>query len=164
MIKLNKVIIALTILIVGSSFVISQTAPVDEADAIIGTWLMPNDEGILEVFKENEIYNGKIIWLKKTEEDGSPLKDKENPEENLREREVVGLQVMNGFKFEGENVWSGGIFYAARKGREVEPDFILINKNQLNIKISIFIFSKTIELTRVDTEEYLKKNTVITNE
>lgn len=136
-------------------FAIAQASP-GEADAIIGTWLMPDDEGMIEIFKEGEFYNGKIAWMQETEEDGTRLKDKENPVDSLRNRDVEGLQVISGFKFEGNNLWSGGTFYAAKKGMEVEPDFILEEKNQLNIEISLFIFSKTVELTRVDTDQYFQ--------
>ena len=120
------------------------------ADAIVGTWRMPDNEGIIEIFKEGEYYHGKIVWMREKEEDGTPLKDKENPVDSLRNRTVEGLQVMSGFKFEGDNIWSGGTFYAAKKGIEVEPDFILEDENHLNIEISFFFFSKTVELTRID--------------
>jgi len=127
------------------------------ADAIIGTWLMPDNEGIIEIYKDGNLYNGKIIWMQEKEKDGSPLKDKENPIDSLRNRPVEGLQVMTGFKYQGENRWDGGTFYAPKKGREVEPEFILIDKDHLNIKISIFIFSLTIELTKINKDAFLNK-------
>jgi len=133
----------------------------DKPDAIIGTWLMPDNEGIIKIFKDGRYYNGKIIWLKEKEENGAPLKDKENHVDSLRSRTVEGLEVMKGFKYQGDNTWSGGTFYAAKKGKEVEPDFVLEDKDHLNIEISIFIFSLTVELTRVDTTQFfLKLNSV----
>ena len=129
----------------------------NEADAIIGTWLMPDDEGIIEICKKDNYYNGKILWMQEKEEDGTPLKDKENPIESLRNRRVEGLKVMSGFSYEGDNTWSGGTFYAAKKGKEAEPEFVLEDKNHLNIKISLFIFSITVELSRVDTTQFFQK-------
>ena len=128
----------------------------NEADVIVGTWVMEDDMGVLEIFKEGTCYNGKIVYMKKTEKDGTPLQDKENPVDSLRSREVVGLQVMNNFEYDGDKVWNKGTFYAALKGKEVEPDFILINENRLDLKISFLFFSKTIELTRVDKAEYFQ--------
>ncbi len=61
---------------------------------------------------------------------------------------------MNNFEYDGDKCWNEGTFYAALKGKEVEPDFILKNKNKLDLKISFLFFSKTIELTRVDKTEY----------
>ena len=136
-------------------FTIAQDSP-NEADAIIGTWLMPDDEGIIEICKKDKYYNGKILWMKEIEEDGSPLKDKENPDESLRSRRVEGLKVMSGFSYEGDNTWSGGTFYAAKKGKEAEPEFVLEDNDHLNIKVSLFIFSITVELARVDTAQFFQ--------
>jgi len=128
-----------------------------ESDAIIGTWLMPDDEGIIEICKKDDYYNGKILWMQEKEEDGSPLKDKENPIESLQNRRVEGLQVMSGFSYEGDNNWSGGTFYAAKKGKEVEPEIVLEDEEHLNIKISLLIFSITVELSSVDTTQFFQK-------
>ncbi len=154
--KIKNILLFLIFLFTINQLLLAQNK---EADAIIGTWLMPDEEGLIEIFKDGEYYNGKIIWMKEKEEDGSPLKDKENPEDSLQSRTVEGLQVMKGFKYSGNNTWDGGTFYAARKGFTTEPDFELINQNQLNLCVSIFIFSKTIELTRVDAAKFLKEKT-----
>lgn len=155
MINVRKSWLALSLMLILNQITIAQKLE-NEADTIIGTWVMEDDMGVLEIFKEGTYYNGKIVHMKKTEEDGTLLKDKENPVDSLKGREVVGLQVMNSFKYDGDKVWNEGTFYAALKGKEVEPDFILKNKNQLDLKISFLFFSKTIELTRVDKTEYFK--------
>ncbi len=154
----KRILIIITCSFFLNHFSIAQSSG---ADGIIGTWLMPDDDGIIEVYKEGEFYNGKIVWMKEKEEDGKPLKDKKNPDESLRNRTVEGLQVMSGFKYKGGNLWSGGNFYAALKGKEVEPDFVLVNKDQLNIEISIFIFSKTVELKRVNTTEFFNNRNML---
>ena len=154
MIGIKKSLLLLIFIFSVNNLSVAQTT---EADAILGTWLMPDDEGIIEICKNDEYYGGKILWMKETEEDGSPLKDKENPVDSLQTRTVAGLKVMNNFKYEGNKTWSGGTFYAARKGLTAKPEFELINKNKLNLCVSFFIFSKTIELTRVDTAQFFQK-------
>ena len=151
--KLKLAIMVIGIVLFTSTFNFAQQA---EADAIIGTWLMPDGVGIIEVIKEGETYSGNMLWMKEKEEDGSPLLDKENPDESLQNRVVEGLHIMSDFQYKGENEWSDGKFYAVLKGKHVEPDFILVDKDHLNIKISFLIFSKTIELIRVDPTEYMK--------
>ena len=151
--KLKLAFMVIGMVLITSTFNFAQQA---EADAIIGTWLMPEGAGIIEVVKDGETYSGNMLWMKEKEEDGSPLLDKENPDESLQNREVEGLKIMSDFKYEGENEWSDGKFYAVLKGKHVEPDFILVDKDNLNIEISFLIFSKTIELTRVDATEYMK--------
>lgn len=157
MISIKKELLFLIFSFSISYFSIAQELP-NEADSIIGTWLMPDDEGIIEIYKKGEYYNGIILWMQEKEEDGSLLKDKENPDESLRSRKVEGLEVMSGFSYEGDNTWSGGTFYAAKKGKEAEPEFVLADKNHLNIKISLFIFSITVELARVDTSQFFQNN------
>ncbi|MCF6269153.1 MAG: DUF2147 domain-containing protein [Melioribacteraceae bacterium] len=160
MIRIEK-LITLVLFMLYINIAPSQSTEI-EADAIIGTWLMPEDEGIIEISKDGEFYSGKILWMKETEEDGSPLKDKNNPIDSLQNRELAGLKVMSNYKYDGENLWDNGTFYAAKKGIEVEPDFTLVDKNHLNIEISFFIFSITVELVRIDTAHFFKnRNKVI---
>ena len=156
---ISTLILTLITVVIQHQHIIAQNFTKGE-DAIIGTWLMPDDDGIIEVYKEGKVYDGKIIWMKEKEVDGKPLKDKENPDKNLRNRSVEGLQVMTGFKYTGDNVWTYGTFYAALKGKEVEPELVLISNDKLNIEISFILFSKTITLTRVDKnilESLIKK-------
>jgi len=128
-------------------FTIAQSK---KADAIIGTWLMPDNAGKIKIYKENDHFNGKIIWFKETEKDGSPLKDKNNPNENLRSRTIVGTNVMKNFKYKGKNIWDEGTFYAPQLGKVTTPTCNLIDKNHLEIEISLWLFSKTIKLTRIE--------------
>ncbi len=155
---MSKIMKEIMIALLLFNLIIVAQTPKKLDDAIVGTWLMPDDEGIIEICKDGDLFKGKLLWIKETEEDGTPLKDKENPVDSLRNRNVEGLHVMKNFKYIGDNSWGGGTFYAAKKGKEVEPKFVLEDENHLNIKISIFIFSMTVELTRVDTSEYFKNN------
>ncbi|RKY94350.1 MAG: DUF2147 domain-containing protein, partial [Ignavibacteriae bacterium] len=102
-----------------------------------------------EIFKCNDLYCGKIIEITEKSEDGGPLLDIENPDESLRNRPVLNLQVMSDFKYAGDSLWNDGTFYIPRKGKEASPDFILIDDNHLNIEISFLFFSKTVELVKI---------------
>jgi uncharacterized protein (DUF2147 family) len=126
-----------------------------EENMILGSWLMPENEGIIEIYKAGDFYHGKIIWMLEKEKDGSFLKDKENPVDSLQKRTIVGLEVMRNYKYDEDGVWNGGTFYAAKKGKILEPDFILVDENTLDIEVSFFLFSKTLRLTRID-KKYLE--------
>ena len=148
MIKNSKVIL---ILLIGmlNQLLIAQDLQKEE-NMILGFWLMPDNEGIIEIYKVDNFYNGKIIWMLEKEKDRSLLKDKENPVDSLKNRPVVGIEVMRNYKYGEDGVWNGGTFYAAKKGKTLEPDFILVDKNTLDIEVSFFLFSKIIRLSRVD--------------
>jgi len=145
--KINKAQLIFIFILTISNFTIAQS---NNADAIIGTWLMPDNAGKIKIFKENDHYNGKIVWFKETEKDGSPLKDKNNPIDSLKSRTIVGINVMKNFKHKGNNLWNGGTFYAPQIGKITTPICNLIDKNHLEIEISLWLFSKTIELTRIE--------------
>ncbi len=90
MIIIREILLALSLILTLTQITIAQDIK-NEADTIIGTWVMEDDMGVLEIFKEGTCYNGKIVYMKKTEKDGTPLQDKENPVDSLKSREVVGL-------------------------------------------------------------------------
>ncbi len=148
---LKKAIFSFFILSLGSIAFFAQN--VNEADLITGTWAMPNNDGIIEIFKSGDVYNGTIIWLKEREENGEPLKDKNNPVDSLKDKPLVGKQIIKDFKYKGNHTWSDGTFYVAKKGKTVEPDFILKDKDKLTLEISFLFFSKSIELTRLDSND-----------
>jgi len=145
--KTNKAILILIFILSINHFSIAQSK---KADAIIGTWLMPENTGKIKIYKENDHFNGKIIWFKETEKDGSPLKDKNNPIDSLKSRTIIGTNVMENFKYKGKNLWDEGTFYAPQMGKVTTPTCNLIDKNHLEIEISLWLFSKTIELKRVN--------------
>ena len=156
--KKNTISTAIVILIsVFNLFFATGNNNEPDPDAITGTWLMPDNEGIIEIYRQDNMYQGKIIWLKDKEADGTPLKDSLNPVDSLKNRNIVGIKVMNNFVYTGNGTWSKGTFYAAKKGKWVEPDFIMRDPDHLNIEISFFIFSKSIELTRIDTTAFFKQ-------
>ncbi len=152
--RLEKTGIIFSLLFLLTITISAQSA---EKDLIIGQWLMPDKMGTLEIYKCKNLFCGKIIEMEQKAENGGPLLDVENPVDSLKSRPVVGLQVMSGYKYAGENKWTDGNFYIPKKGKEASPDFILVDKNHLNIKIHFFIFSKTIELTRVIQHKSVQK-------
>lgn len=156
MIKNSKVILILFFGILNQ-LLIAQDLQKEE-NLIIGFWLMPENEGIIEIYKIDNFYNGKIIWMLEKEKDGSLLKDKENPVDSLQNRAVVGLQVMRNYKYDEDGVWNGGTFYAAKKGKTLEPDFVFVDENTIDIEVSFFLFSKTIRLTRIDKKHFENLN------
>ena len=90
-------------------------------DDILGIWWNPEMTSRIQVYKENGLYFGKIIWLKADEnEDGSkPRKDIHNEDEKLRDRRVLGLVAMKDLHWdERQNEWDKGRLYDPRRGEE----------------------------------------------
>ena len=88
------------------------------AQDVIGKWKLDDGTAIVEVYKSGDSFNGKIVWLEEpTDEDGTPAKDKNNPDASLRKRELIGLNMLSGLKKTGANEYSGGNIYDPGNGK-----------------------------------------------
>ena len=75
----------------------------NKADDIIGIWLTGGKEPAkIQVYKSGEKYYGKIIWLKNPTENGKQRVDANNPDEAKRSNPIIGLVMLTGFRFDGD--------------------------------------------------------------
>ena len=121
-------------------------------DDILGIWLIEEDgEPIekIEISKCGDMYCGKIIWIKQMDTTGNPIVDKKNKKKELRNRPLLGLDVLKNYKFDGKDTWQDGEFYAHRKGKTVSPKLTLIDKQHLRIQVKILFVKKSFVWKRV---------------
>ena len=102
------------------------------AQDVIGKWKLEDGTAIVEVYKQGDVFNGKIVWLQNpTEADGTPVKDDNNPDKSLRSRQVLGLNMLHGLKKDGAK-YSGGKIYDPGNGKtyncsmQVEGDVLKV--------------------------------------
>ena len=82
-----------------------------------GKWKLADGTAIVEVYKNGDSFNGKIVWLEKPNDpDGTPAKDKNNPDKNLRTRPLMGLNLLSGLKKDGGE-YTGGTIYDPANGK-----------------------------------------------
>lgn len=126
-------------------------ANAQNADAIVGIWLTAKKDAKIEIFKQKDKYFGKIVWLKEPTEDGKPKVDKENPDEKLRMRAIMGLLILKNFVYVGENKWKDGEIYDPKSGKTYNCKMELEKSNQLDIRgyIGISLFGRSETWTRV---------------
>ena len=87
------------------------------AQDVIGKWKLEDGTAIVEVYKSGDSFNGKIVWLQKpTEADGTPAKDKNNPDKNLQSRQLIGLNMLSGLK-NADGEYAGGKIYDPGNGK-----------------------------------------------
>jgi hypothetical protein len=81
-----------------------------KADDIIGIWLTNSKEPAkIEIYKSGEKYFGKIVWLKNPTQNGKMRVDKNNPNKMKQGQQILGLVLLKGFRFDGEdelNTWN----------------------------------------------------------
>ena len=81
------------------------------AQDVIGKWKLEDGTAIVEVYKQGDVYNGKIVWLQNpTEADGSPAVDSNNPDKALRSRKLIGLNMLSDLKKDGAEYNNGKIY------------------------------------------------------
>ena len=108
-------------------------APLSAARAqeVAGKWKLSDGSAIVEVYQDGDIYNGKIVWLKNpTAPNGGPAVDKNNPDEKLRSRQLIGLNMLSNLKKKSATEYTGGVIYDPGNGKtyycsmEVDGDIL----------------------------------------
>lgn len=107
----------LFILLVLSFYFMAAVA--QEADKIAGIWWNDEKTTKIEVKKEGGKYIGTIVYMiPEKYENGEAPKDKENPDEKLRSRSLVGLQILSGLVYDSKaKEWKSGTIYDPKSGK-----------------------------------------------
>jgi uncharacterized protein (DUF2147 family) len=117
-------------------------------DAIAGTWLTEGGDSKVEISRSGTSYGGMVVWLKEPDREGKPLHDVNNSNASLRDRPIMGLEILTGFTHESSGVWSGGTVYSPRKGRSYPAELSIAKDGRLDIKVKDGIFFKHLYWTR----------------
>ena len=127
-------------------------------DDILGTWYNQEKDARIEIVRCGPNYCGKIIWLKdpnypegsKEGVPGTPKVDHHNPEIARRKDPVLGLQIVNDMRYDGENHWTGGTVYDPKNGKTYKGKMTLVAPTQLDLRgyIGISLIGRTTSWTR----------------
>lgn len=103
-------------------------------DAVIGKWLNATSEGQIEIYKRSDKYFGKLSWIKEpNDEKGKPKLDLKNPNDNLRTKPLLGLEILKDFVFE-DGKWTDGTIYDPKTGKIYSCNLTLKENGQLNVR------------------------------
>lgn len=117
------------------------------AQEIAGKWMTDDGEAVVEIYKTANKINGKIVWLKKSQDhNGNSIKDFKNPESTKRNQPVVGLVIFSDFK-EKDGKWQDGKIYNPDDGKTYKSS-LWLEKDKLKVGGYIGIFYQTQTLTR----------------
>ena len=102
------------ILVCMSIMLVSLAA---SAQDVVGKWKLDDGSAIVEIYRQGDVFNGKIVWLQHpTQADGSPAVDANNPDSKLRSRRLIGLNMLSGLKKVGGE-YTGGSIYDPGNGK-----------------------------------------------
>lgn len=116
--------------------VYSLASIAQEADKIVGIWWNEEKTSKIEVKKVDGKYIGTIVYMiPEKYENGLPPKDDENPDEKLRDRSIVGLQILSGFVFDADDKeWVEGSIYDPKSGKTYDCYAWLESDDLLKLK------------------------------
>jgi uncharacterized protein (DUF2147 family) len=79
------------------------------AAPISGRWVTENKDAVVEIAPCGTSVCGKIAKFLVTPPQGAGQKDIHNPDKSLRSRTILGMNILSGFKAQG-NEWKGQIY------------------------------------------------------
>ncbi len=86
-----------------------------DPDAVLGLWLTSKEPEStqIKIVKCGDKFCGKVAWTK--DEDAL---DKENPDESLKSRKILGLNMIFDFTYDSDdNRWEDGFIYNPQDGK-----------------------------------------------
>ncbi len=96
---------------------VAVAAPVDarpQASDLLGTYWLPGRVGQMEIVEREGLFYGRVVSAVEPER-----RDAIHPDPALRDRPVVGLEVLSGFQYSRRR-WVGGTVYDPRTGHHHE--------------------------------------------
>jgi uncharacterized protein (DUF2147 family) len=138
------------IIMFSSQFSYSQKLP---CNSFIGKWITP-DNDIVEIYKSNDMFMGKLVSLgSPLDENGKPWKDKLNPDKTLQNREVKGIVILKNLRCDKDGKLVNGKVYLPEEGEELSCSLRILNEKQIEIKVTVGIFSDTETWTKLKGNE-----------
>lgn len=135
-----------------------------EANAILGNWVVDGGSARIEIEASESGYSGRIMTLKeptyRADEQqgkvGQPRLDSHNPDPQLRERPLVGIKLLNGFRFDGQE-WVDGTIYDPNNGKTYQSTLSLQPNGELHVRgyVGISLVGRTTVWERF--ENYRRK-------
>lgn len=124
----------------------------DNPNAILGNWKTGSGNAVIQIYKNGEKFQGKIISLQEPNdpETGKPRLDKQHPDPANRTRPILGLVNLWGFQFKDKNVWKDGHIYDPKNGKTYSCNMKLTNVNTLEVRgfIGVSLIGRTDTWTR----------------
>jgi len=110
-------------------------------DSILGHWVMPDGSALIEVYKVDASYSVRIKALREqtftVADEGAPLGksrlDIHNPDEDKRERSLLGLDLAWGLTYD-DGVWAGGDIYDPGSGNTYSCELVLAQGGFLKVR------------------------------
>jgi uncharacterized protein (DUF2147 family) len=140
-----------TLLLAAAS--VFSKANAQNRDRICGKWMSSEKNLIVEVYRAGEQFKGRIVWF--NDDPSKPMgewTDKNNPDPSLRNRKILGMDILRGMKYDTDNdSWNEGMIYDAKKGREWNASAFIDEHGLLRVRgyWHFKVFGRTMTFKRI---------------
>jgi uncharacterized protein (DUF2147 family) len=123
-------------LVLLSFFVLPPVVFGQQADRILGLWQNESEDKVVEIYKKDGAYFGRIHWLKEPKNpDGTWRRDIHNNNSELRARILLGVDVFKNFRFDAKDgEWDDGEIYSEYSGNTYNAKMWLNENGELRVK------------------------------
>ncbi len=98
-------------------------------NAIVGIWFTQIQDAQVEIYKKEDKFHGRVVWLAEPkDEEGRPKVDEKNPNAKLRSRPIFQIDILSGFVY-SDGEWTGGTIYDPKEGETYSCNLWLENGN-----------------------------------
>lgn len=123
----------------------------------IGLWYAEGGAAQVEISQCGNTLCGRVVWLRSPlEENGCTLQDHHNPDTTLRNRPVLGLEILHGLSPNSgnEGEWRGGTIYDPSNGKTYSCRLTMDSDHRLHLcgYVGIPLIGRTTIWVRVGTE------------
>jgi len=126
-----------------------------------GLWYAEGGAAQVQIEPCDAALCGRIVWLRSPfDEEGCDQRDRRNPDSALRDRPLIGLQVLTGLRTAADGqLWSDGTIYDPTSGRTYRCTAQLEGTDRLHLRgfIGIPLLGRTTTWIRVGSENQMCK-------
>jgi uncharacterized protein (DUF2147 family) len=138
---MKKIIILkiICVLLAANNFAQSKIS----SNSINGIYWSPKKDAKIEIFQKGAFYYGKTIWV------ATAGKDKNNPTKSLRQRDLLGLELLSNFSFD-DGTYVDGEVYDPATGKTYDCK-MTPEGNRLKVRgyVGISLFGRTEYFERI---------------
>ncbi len=108
------------------------------APSIVGRWMSTDQNLEVEVYQAGNEYRAKVVWFDDSDDKNQPMNlrcDWRNPDKLLRNRKVIGLEVMHSLVYNpSERIWENGRIYDPSTGKDWNAKAWLTKEGFLKVR------------------------------
>ncbi|MEM8843167.1 MAG: DUF2147 domain-containing protein [Pseudomonadota bacterium] len=122
------------------------------AAAPYGLWMTANKRAIVEIAPCSDSACGRIVWMANAfEDDGSPKRDMNNPDESLRSQPLCGITLVGDLMPREREAELYGFIYNPRDGKKYSARVSSLADDKIEMRgfLGLEIFGKSETWTRV---------------